>query len=115
MPPLGNSDKKWNSIGYFQNFLCTEKTKEKATQIVYDFFTKNETDPQECLYKVDHSVWLRGISVREQLVSSGVNLTEEMFSKRDKKGIWFIGEKEYYVSEYDAAASFYEEMNSNDL
>jgi hypothetical protein len=49
------------------------------------------------------------------LISSAVNLTEEMFSKRDQKGIWFVGEKDYYVSEYDAAASFYEEMNYEDL
>jgi hypothetical protein len=33
-------------------------------------------------------------------------LTEEMFEKRNKIGIWFEGKKEYYVSEEDCAASF---------
>jgi hypothetical protein len=42
-------------------------------------------------------------------------LTEEMFEKRDQIGIWFIGEKEYCVSEADYAASMYEEMENKDL
>ncbi len=42
-------------------------------------------------------------------------LTEEMFEKRDQIGIWFIGEKEYDVSEADYAASMYEEMEKKDL
>jgi hypothetical protein len=35
-------------------------------------------------------------------------LTDEMFGKRDKVGIWFHTEKQYYVSESDYAASMYE-------
>jgi hypothetical protein len=42
-------------------------------------------------------------------------LTEEMFEKRDQIGIWFIGEKEYYVSEADYAASMYEEIQNKDF
>jgi hypothetical protein len=33
-----------------------------------------------------------------------------MFEKRDQIGIWFIGEKEYYVSEAGYPASMYEEI-----
>jgi hypothetical protein len=115
MPPLANSDKKWRSVGYFQTFYCTEKSKEKARQLVNDFFATNETDLNNCQFKIIHSVWLRGISKREQLISSAGKLTDVMFEKRDQIGIWFIGENEFYVSEYDAAASFYEEMNEEDL
>ena len=38
-----------------------------------------------------------------------------MFEKRDQIGIWFIGEREHYVSEADYAASMYEEMQNKDL
>ena len=58
---------------------------------------------------------MRGITRREQLSIVSHELTEEMFEKRDQIGIWFIGEKEYYVSEEGYAASVYEEMQNKDL
>ena len=110
MPPLSSSEKQWRSIGYFQTFYCTEKSAEKAKQLIRDFYHNNEVNPDACKFKFEHSVWLRGITKREQLSMVTHELTEEMFEKRDQIGIWFIGEKEYYVSEADYAASMYEEM-----
>lgn len=115
MPPLPASGKQWRSIGYFQTFYCTEKSKGKAEQLVRDFYRKNEVTPDACKFKFEHSVWLRGITRREQLSMGSRQLTEEMFEKRDQIGIWFIGEKEYYVSEADYDASMYDEMPNNDL
>ena len=110
MPPLPSSGKQWQSVGYFQTFYCTEKSKEKSKQLVRDFYRKHEVNPNACKFRFEHSVWLRGITKREQLSMVTHELTEEMFKKRDQLGIWFIGEKEYYVSEADYAASMYEEM-----
>ena len=107
MPPLPSSGKQWRSVGYFQTFYCTEKSKEKSKQLVRDFYLKHEVNPDACKFKFEHSVWLRGITKREQLSMVTHDLTEEMFEKRDQIGIWFIGEKEYYVSEADYAASMY--------
>jgi hypothetical protein len=115
MPPLPSSGKQRRSIGYFQTFYCTEKSTEKAKQLVRDFYRKNEVNPDACKFRFEHSVWLRGITRREQLSMVSHELTEEMFEKRDQIGIWFIGEKEYYVSEADYAASMYEEMQNKDL
>jgi hypothetical protein len=115
MPPLPSSGKQWRSIGYFQTFYCTEKSTEKAKQLVCDFYRKNEVNPDGCKFKFEHSVWLRGITRIEQLSMVSHELTKEMFEKRDQIGIWFIGEKEYYVSEADAAASMYEEMKNDNL
>lgn len=58
---------------------------------------------------------LRGITRREKLSIVSHELTKEMFEKRDQIGIWFIGEKEYYVSEADHAASMNEEKQNKDL
>ena len=115
MPPLPSSGKQWRSVGYFQTFYCTEKSAEKAKQLVRDFYRKNEVNPDDCKFRFEHSVWLRGITRREQLSMVSHELTEEMFEKRDQSGIWFIGEKEYYVSEADHAASMNEEMQNKDL
>ena len=114
MPPLPSSGKQWRSIGYFQTFYCTEKSKEKAKQLVRDFYRRNEVNPHACTFRFEHSVWLRGITRREQLSMVSHELTEEMFGKRDQIGIWFIGEKEYYVSQADYVASMYEEMQNKD-
>ena len=38
-----------------------------------------------------------------------------MFEKRDQIGIWFVGEKEYYVSEADYDASMDEEIQDENL
>jgi len=115
IPPLPSSGKQWRSKGYFQTFYCTEKSAEKAKQLVRDFFRKNEVNPDTCKFRFEHSVWLRGITRREQLSMVSKELTQEMFDKRDQIGIWFIGENEYYVSEADYAASMYEEMQNKDL
>jgi len=115
MPPLASSGKQWRSIGYFQTFYCTEKSTEKAKQLVHDFYRKNEINPDACKFRFEHSVWMRGITRLEQLSMVSHGLTEEMFEKRDQIRIWFIGEKEYYVSEAGYAAPRYEEMQNKDL
>jgi hypothetical protein len=114
MPPLPSSGKRWLSTGYFQTFYCSEKSKDKAKQLVRDFYRKNEVKPDACYFRFEHSAWMRGITRREQLSIVSHDLNEEMFEKRNEIGIWFIGEKEYYVSEADYAASMDEEMLNKD-
>jgi hypothetical protein len=106
MPPGLSSDKPWQSIGYFQNFYCTEKTKEKAKQLVYNYFERKEINPNDCIFRFERSAWLRGLKSIEQLTVWANELTEEMFENRNQIGIWFDEKKEYYVSEEDCAASF---------
>jgi len=106
MPPGLSSEKPWQSIGYFQNFYCTEKTKEKAKQLVYNYFKHNEANPNDCIFRFDRTAWLRGLKNIEQLIIWSAELTEGMFEKRNRIEIWFDGKKEYYVSEEDCAASF---------
>jgi hypothetical protein len=110
MSPLTSSGKPWRSVGYFQQFYCTEQSKEKAKKLIHDYFLKNEDNPTTCKFRFDRVAWMQGISNREQL-TRGINteLTEEMFNKRDKIGIWFCDKKEHYVSEEDYAASAPEE------
>ena len=108
MPPLPSSGKKWRSVGYFQTFYCTEKSLEKAKQLVRDFYQKSEPNLGTCKFRFEHSVWLRWITKREQLSNVTHELSEKMFEKRNEIGIWFIGEKEHYVSEADYVASFHE-------
>jgi hypothetical protein len=115
MPPLPSSGKEWRSIGYFQVFYCTEKSTEKAKELVRDFYQENEANLDACKFRFEHSVWLRGITSREQLSVGSHELTEEMFQERDQIGIWFVGEKEYYVNEADYDASMYDDMPNNDL
>ena len=43
MPPQLASDKPWRAVGYFQYFYCTERSKEKAKQLVLDFVRRHET------------------------------------------------------------------------
>ena len=114
MPPLPFSGKRWRSTGYFQTFYCSENSKEKAKQLVRDFYRKNVINSDACDFRFEHSAWMRGITRREQLSIVSHELTEEMFEKRDQIGIWFIGEKEYYVSEADYAASMGEEILNMD-
>ena len=64
MPPLHSSGKQWRSVGYFQIFYCTEKSAEKAKQLVRDFYRKDEVNPDSCKFRVEHSVWLREITRR---------------------------------------------------
>jgi len=60
-------------------------------------------------------MWMRGITRLKQLSMVSHELTEEMFEKRNQIGIWFIGEKEYYVSEADYAASMYGEVQNKNI
>ena len=115
MPPLRPSGKQWRSIGYYQTFYCTEKSTEKAKQLVRDFYQKNEINPDACKFRFEHSMWMKGITRLKQLSMVSHELTEEMFEKRNQIGIWFIGEKEYYVSEADYAASMYEEVQNKNI
>ncbi|MDA3790399.1 MAG: hypothetical protein PF503_18135 [Desulfobacula sp.] len=101
-----SSKKPWESIGYFQDFYCTEKTKEKAKQLVYNYFERNEVNPSDCSFRFERSAWLSGLKSRKQLSMDAHKLTEDMFEKRNQSGIWFAGTKENYVSEEDWAASF---------
>lgn len=107
MPPDLSSEKPWQSIGYFQNFYCTEKTKEKAKQLVYNYFENNEVNVSGCEFRFERSAWLSELKSREQISIDVNKLTEDMFEKRNQTGIWFVGTKENYVSEEDWAASFY--------
>lgn len=111
-----NSGKEWQSVGYFQTFYCTEESKEKAKQLVYSYYLQNEENPADCKIKYDHVAWMRGVSKIEDLTrgyKSG--LTTEMFSNRDIKGIWYSGDKQYYVSEEDYADSIKNEELSNNI
>jgi len=49
---------------------------------------------------------MRNLTEREQLMCSfTVDLTKELFEKRNELGIWYYGKKEYFVSETDYVAS----------
>jgi len=98
MPPLTSSGKLWRSVGYFQSFYCTEKSKEKAKQLVLDFYEENEINPESCKFKFERSAWIRGLKNREQLSIVSHDLTDEMFEKRNQIGIWYFGSKEYYLN-----------------
>lgn len=52
---------------------------------------------------------MRWVTKREAIAFGfTADLTDEMFSKRDQIGIWYCGEKQYYVSETDGAAAMVE-------
>jgi len=104
MPPLTSSGKTWRSVGYFQSFYCTEKSKEKAKQLTFCFYKENETNPGSCKFRFERSAWMRGLTKREQLSIVSHDLTDEMFENRNKIGIWFVGNIEHYVSEADYAS-----------
>jgi hypothetical protein len=108
MPPRSSSGKPWRSVGYFQTFYCTENSKEKAKQLVFSFYEKNEANPGSCKLRFDRCTWMRGLSKLEQLSIVSTDLTEEMFEKRNQIGIWYFGSQEHYVSEADYAASLME-------
>ena len=104
MPPDTASAGPWEAVGYFQRFLCTEESKEKAKKLVLDFMRENEEDFMSYQIRFDRSVWIRGLTKREDIDFFN-ELTDEMFQNRNKIGIWLIGKKEYYVSEEDWAKS----------
>ncbi|MCJ7833355.1 MAG: hypothetical protein MUQ20_03095 [Deltaproteobacteria bacterium] len=109
MPPRITAGKPWRSVGYFQSFYCTEESKEKAKQLVLDFYEENETNPKSCKCRFERSAWMRGLMKREQLSIVSHDLTDEMFEKRNQTGIWYFGNQEHYVSEADYAASIMED------
>lgn len=113
MAPRTPSGKPWRAAGYLQTFYCTEQSKEKAKTLVHDYFQQNEEKPDSCQFRFERVAWMRWLRNREQL-THGVDtgLTEEMFNKRDEKGIWFCEEKGYYVSEEDYAASVLDEESA---
>jgi hypothetical protein len=102
MPPKPDSNKAWNSVGYFQTFYCTEVSKEKAKKFVYQYFRENESDSSNCQIKYERVAWMRTVTKFEDL-ALGIEpgLTQQMFDKRNKIGIWYAGEKDYYISEED--------------
>jgi len=110
MQPSSTSEKPWRAIGYLQYFLCTEKSKENAKQLVLNSVRKNETNPNYCKFKCYRIAWMRGLKNREQLSTAIGDLNDEMFSKRDHIGIWYCGKKEYFTSESDYATSLFESM-----
>jgi len=120
MPPRPASGKPWRAVGYFQYFFCTERSKEKAKQLILDFVRKNEDIPDTCKFKCARIASMRGLTKREQIAfGSSAGLTNAMFEERDQIGIWFHADKQYYVSESDYAASMleehYEHENTEDL
>ena len=104
MPPNTASPGPWEAVGYFQRFLCTESSKEKAKKLVLHFIRENEKDFNSYHIRFDRSAWIRGLSKREDIDFFN-ELTDEMFENRNNIGIWFIGTKEYCVSEEDWAKS----------
>ncbi len=100
MPPRSASGKTWRAVGYLQYFFCTETSKEKAKQLVMDCVRKSESDPGACKFKCDRITWMRSLKNREQIVYSfTADLNEEMFEQRNQIGIWYSGNKEYFVSD----------------
>ncbi len=108
MPSLTASVKPWRSVGYFQSFYCTEKSKEKAKQLVLDYYKVNEVNPEFCKFRFERVAWMQELNKFEQLSTVSHDLTDEMFEKRNQIGIWYFGEQENYVSETDYAASIIE-------
>jgi hypothetical protein len=108
MPSLTASVKPWRSVGYFQSFYCTEKSKEKAKQLVLDYYKVNEVNPEFCKFRLERIAWMQELNKFEQLSTVSHYLTDEMFEKRNQIGIWYFGEQENYVSETDYAASIIE-------
>lgn len=120
MLPRPASGKSWRAVGYFQYFFCTERSKEKAKQLIIDFVRKNEDIPHTCKFKCTRIAWMRGLTKREQIAFGfSAGLTDAMFEKRGQIGIWFHTDKHYYVSESDYAASmledYYEHESEEDL
>ncbi len=105
MQPRSASEKPWRAIGYLQYFFCTEKSKENAKQLVLDFVRKNEINHKYCKIKCDRIAWMRDLKNLEQLSTVTNDITVEMFEKRYHIGIWYSGEKKYFVNQEDYAAS----------
>jgi len=47
---------------------------------------------------------MRGVTERKQIDIRN-QLTDVMFEKRNEIGIWFVGKKDYYISEEDYVKS----------
>lgn len=98
------SGKPFPAVGYFQYFYCTERSKERAKAVALEFVRNHEEYPDRCRIKCDRIAWMNLVRRREDLaIGAAVGLTDEMFAARDRIGIWWQGERGYYVSERDAA------------
>jgi hypothetical protein len=106
------SEKQYRSVGYARIFYCTEKSAEKAKQIVRDYYQINKIDPECCNFKIEHCLWMKGITSYNELSLISPELTEGMFEKRNQVGIWHVGEKEYFLSEADYAALLFDDAAS---
>ena len=114
MPPLQDSTPPWYSVGYFQTFFCTEKSKDKAKMLVCDYIEGREENGISYKLTFERIAWMRWITKREQIAFGlTADLTEEMFSKRDRLGIWYAGDREHFVSEEDYTAVMQEECNQD--
>lgn len=110
MAPLLHSENPWKSVGYFQSFYCTAKSKDNAKKLVHQYFLEREDNPSACQFKFDRVAWMRTLTHIEDLKQGyDAELTEEMFANRNTIGIWYIGRKDYYVSEEDYAAAVMDE------
>ena len=67
MAPNSASTEPWKAVGYFQRFLCTERTKEKAEKLALDYIRENELDYKSYSIRVERSVWIRGVINREDI------------------------------------------------
>lgn len=94
MPPSSGSKKAWNSVGYFQRFYCTAQSEAEAQKFVHQFFLENEENPSTCQLKFDLIKWMSDLTDIKDIKYGFVShLTEEMFARRDKIGIWYFEEK----------------------
>jgi hypothetical protein len=106
MPPREGATGTWRAVGYFQYFYCSERSKDKAKKLVLDFVMGNEEQLERCQFRCDRIAWMCGLTTREEIAfGNAVELTEEMFEKKNEIGIWFHTDKKYYVSEVDCVAS----------
>ena len=108
LPPM-STGKPWRAVGYFQYFYCTERSKEGAKTLALDFVRSHEEHPDRCRITCDRIAWMRLLRRREDIaIGEAAGLTDEIFSTRDRIGIWWQSERGYYVSERDAAIALEE-------
>ena len=101
--------KPFSAVGYFQYFYCTERSKERAKAVALEFVRNHEEYPDRCRIMCDRIAWMNLVRRREDLaIGAAVGLTDEMFAAIDRVGIWWHGERGYYVSERDAAIAWEE-------
>lgn len=92
----------FEAVGYFQQFFCTESSKEKAKQCIFNYIQEHEDKLEVCQFRYERVAWMRGLKNFDEL-SFIHGLTEDMFENRDEVAIWFVGEQGFYVSEEEYA------------